>query len=305
MEYLTEQLAQQVAKARLVVHEHREIFNGLIAVCAGEECASAIGEEETPIEPSVGGVLALLLAAAGSSSLSLRKVCDDVGLQTLDCYIIARAIVETCVNVCYILAEGPSAAKRALRHARQKSFRDLKRESIIGNSVIRAGYSQDIHPSTIPGLVDDLREFESPRGREKNWTSLSIDDRIRCAGQKLGGTVETSLHVARFVIYRHSSEILHGSLFGIMFFLGATRPNRPRCENERCRNVLVEQSLIMIAVGSAMCAVVAGFHKVYGFGRARQRSIAAFRHWASSIGQAEGSEVAGQWKAEIRRPTTS
>jgi hypothetical protein len=67
----------------------------------------------------------------------------------------------------------------ALRHTRQKSFRDLKRESRVGNNFIGLKYNQEVNPKHIDGLQEDLDNFTSSRGREKSWTETNVDDRIK------------------------------------------------------------------------------------------------------------------------------
>jgi hypothetical protein len=48
----------------------------------------------------------------------------------------------------------------------------------------------------------------------------AIDSRIEFVEQEFGETPAKRLHAAYFAIYRHSSEIMHGSFFGAAYFLG-------------------------------------------------------------------------------------
>jgi hypothetical protein len=221
------ELAQCIQELRSVLASYIRLIDGIIAVLISHESAGAIREEEIEIDEPIILALAPMLQAVGSSSNTLVLLSDAPGLHTRDCYSIVRSAVEACVNVCYIIAEGPSAAERALRHARQKAFRDLERQSRVGESVIRLVYSATPDPAAIEGLEADLEEFTSRTSREKGWTDLSIDDRIVAAGRKLGGSVLNSLHFARYAVYRHSSEILHGTLFGALYFWGSTSPTGP------------------------------------------------------------------------------
>jgi hypothetical protein len=141
------------------------IVEGLIAVVVGHESAASIREETDPLpEPSVP-VLALLLQAAGSSAHTLSRLSDLPGLHTRDCYSIARSVVEVAANICYIIAEGPAAAELAMRHARQKSYRDLERESKIGDS-------------SSPAKLTRVPSMDSKR----NWLSLHRVVTVRRAG---------------------------------------------------------------------------------------------------------------------------
>jgi hypothetical protein len=246
--------------------------DGLIAVVVGHESSASIREEADAVpEPSVP-VLALLLQATGSSAHTLSRLSDLPGLHTRDCYSIARSVVEVAVNTCYIIAEGPAAAERATRHARQKSYRDLERESKIGDSVIKLVFSGQTDPSSIDGLEEDLAEFTSRGDGEKGWVDGSIDDRI-AATATLGTGVVNALHWARFAIYRHSSEILHGTFFSALFFFGQTAPSgHPRSAEEFAESLGQQHMLILMSVILSLSAVVEAFHKAYGFRAAHDRA---------------------------------
>jgi len=143
-----------------------------------------------------------------------------------DCFGIARSISETGINVAYIIAGGNSMAERAQRHALQKGFRDLQRQGEMGGfgfSVLWNGPIPD--PKDVPGLQEALAEFSTSKGREKDWTDDNLSARIALIRNKFGYAA-LSLSGAATSIYRHSSEILHGSYFGTTFFWtgGVNRP---------------------------------------------------------------------------------
>lgn len=256
---------------RALVEQFTRLVDGLIAVTLERE--SVKGISHTPIPDSVGQVLPLMLQALGSSSYTLARLSKNSGLHTRDCYSIVRSIVEIAVNICYILAEGPSTADRAIRHARQKSYQDLERESEINNAIIRASYSNRPNPSDIEGLEAEIAEFTSRTGREKGWVDLSIDMRIEVAGKKLGDSVLNSLHFARFMIYRHSSEILHGTFFSTLYFFGVTSPsNKKRTQDEAIEFIGQQHIVILFAALLSLSAVVESFHKTYGFLQAYEQS---------------------------------
>jgi hypothetical protein len=106
------------------------------------------------------------------------------------------------------------------------SFKDTDRESRIESSVIRALLKDAPTPKEFEGLEAELAEFTSKSGSDRPWIDLSIDNRIGIAGKRLGGSVLTGLHFARFGLYKHSSEILHGSFFSAPYFLGASAGQR-------------------------------------------------------------------------------
>src|SRR5690606_35980765 len=80
---------------------------------------------------------------------------------------------------------------------------------------LSSGAQPDI--DAIDGLKEALEEF-SKNGREiTDWTPLNISRRIAAisnfdpgAGVALGG--------ALMAVYRHASELLHGTYFGVLYF---------------------------------------------------------------------------------------
>lgn len=248
-----------------------ETIDGLIAVLVEHGSASAIRGETTLPPQECIPVLAMMLQAAGSSSHTLLRLSDKSGLHTRDCYAIARSIVEVAANLCYVMSKGASVAERAMRHARQKAYRDLSRESEIGQSVIRLAFSPPVDPTPVDSLAEDIAEFTSRGDREKGWVDASIDDRIAAVGA-LNTRAMTALHWARFAVYRHSSEILHGTFFGALFFFGNTSPaNRPRSPEGLAASIGQQHMLLLMSGILALSAVVLSFDSAYGFQNAAIR----------------------------------
>lgn len=197
-----------------------------------------------------------MMQAMGSSTATIARLSDDPGLQTRDCYSICRSIVELAINICYICAKGEEAVNRAQRHAMQKSYRDLNRKSNIGDRNISFQFGNMDEIEMPQELQDAIDEFTSQRGREKGWTDLSVDDRCKAVGSVFGDDVLTPLHLARFAIYRHSSEILHGTFFSVMFFAGQTEPNHPKNPNEWIETIASRHIMILLTTIGSIDAVV-------------------------------------------------
>jgi hypothetical protein len=86
---------------------------------------------------------------------------------------------------------------------------------------------------------------------------------------ELGEGVLTALHFSGFMIYRHSSEVLHGTLFGAMYTFGLTQPNSPDDLSEHQAN---QRMMILLAAVLASRAVIEAFDIRYGFKRAKEQS---------------------------------
>jgi len=78
----------------------------LIGHPAGEDYST-----RNEIEEDVKHVLTLMLQAICSSATSLLLLLkEESGLRTLDCYSITRSIVESAINICFIVAKGKPEA---------------------------------------------------------------------------------------------------------------------------------------------------------------------------------------------------
>jgi hypothetical protein len=260
------ELADCIQRLRLNLKCSIKLIDTLIAVMVGHRSTLALRDESVPIPDQMAGAVPLMLQAAGSSSNTIVRLSDAPGLQTRDCYSIARSVVEIAVNICYIFAKGAPAAELAQRHARQKAYQDLMRESNIGDSHISLECTGRPDASSIEKMEADIAEFTAKGGREKGWVDASIDDRIKTVGNRFGNSVLNRLHFARFMVYRHSSEVLHGTLFSAMHFFGATTPTgEPRTLERATDSIGQQHMMILLATILALLAVVEVFHRAYGF----------------------------------------
>jgi hypothetical protein len=262
-----------IQKLRDILTQFIRLVDTIIAVCMEDGSIANLIKEPLSIPKSIQEIMPTMLQALGSSSNTLVKLSENPGLQTRDCYSIARSIVELSVNICYITAEGEDVAEHAIKHVRQKSYRDLDRESKIGNSIIKSVYSGRPDVSSIEDLQFEIQEFTSRSGREKGWTSLSIDKRIEIVGRSMGDSVSNNLHFSRFMVYRHSSEILHGTLFGVLFFLGLTSPrSKSYSKQDFLEHIGQQHMLILFAIILAINSVIESFGNTYGFAWANGKS---------------------------------
>lgn len=173
------------------------------------------------VDPDVIAVTTMMIHAAGVSTHSILKLTQRRELSLRDCFGIARSISELAVNTCYIAAVGPEAARRARFHALQKSYRDLDRNGTVGGFGFTIRSSAKPQVDDVPELAAALAEFTRGNGREvTEWTPLSISDRIDTVRTQHSG-VALSLAGSVTSVYRHSSEQLHGTYFGVVHFLSA------------------------------------------------------------------------------------
>jgi hypothetical protein len=176
-----------------------------------------------------------MLQAMGVSAHSILKLTETVDMSIRDCFGIARSAAETAVNVSYIAAGGSELSDRAMRHLRQKRWRDLKRIAQMGDQRIVVKRHLPAQVTDFPGLQEAIDEFTNRNGQEvREWTPDNIQKRISLVGTKSKLAAE-ALSGAIFTIYRPSSELLHGSFYGVNYFWQGSfdRPVRGREEFER------------------------------------------------------------------------
>lgn len=176
-----------------------------------------------------------MVQALGVSANSILKLTETVDMSIRDCFGIARSAAETAVNVSYIAVGGHKLADLAIRHLRQKRWRDLKRVAHMVDQQIVVERHLPHGPENFPGLQEALDEFTNSKGQEiRDWTTDNIQKRIslvdgvsKRSAQALSGAV--------FAIYRPSSELLHGSFYGVNYFWQGSldRPVRNRDEFEQ------------------------------------------------------------------------
>jgi hypothetical protein len=184
--------------------------------------------------PKVLNVVLTMIHMVGISAHSVLKLTEEISLQARDAYPIARSIIEMIINIAFIMAEGEPTAALADRHAQQKAFRDLKRTSSISGFTFTVGWIGKIDPEDEKRLSAMMSEFTTKSGREKRtWTDKSVEVRTDIVAKRFGHRILTTLHSATLMIYRHASEILHGTYFSALFFWGLTTPGtRPKTPDE-------------------------------------------------------------------------
>lgn len=146
------------------------------------------------------------IAASLQSVLRLTET-RDMGIR--DLYGVARSLHELAVNSSYIAATGRETALLAERHAFQKHYRTLARKGQVG--------ARPNMPET-PGLAEALAEFTNKKNREiADWVQADIASRITTI-RRLDHDAAMCLSGSIADIHKTSSEISHGSYYGVYYF---------------------------------------------------------------------------------------
>lgn len=176
----------------------------------------------------LGAVLPFLDSIVDSAG-SLRGLIMQLKLR--DSYVIARVIYETSVNACFLLTNPEALSAQAGTHAKQKALRNLVRAiELAGDQIFEykaRGAAEFLNDAR---HQEWLKEFTSKSGREiTSWTPENVQQRLEAAYLKFGDEKTRGLAFG-LLLYRHASEIAHGTLFGTLFSWGAMEPG----SNLRC-----------------------------------------------------------------------
>lgn len=172
------------------------------------------------------GVLFPLLDSIQESTSSLELLARRQALR--DAYVVARVIYETAVNACFVLTNPADLSSRAKRHSKQKALRSLvRRIEIAGARLFEFRHNAADQLMEVPEHKQWLDEFTSNSGREITaWTPETVQQRLETVQSAFGADAARGLAFG-LLIYRHASEIAHGTLYGTLFSWGAMEIGLP------------------------------------------------------------------------------
>lgn len=166
------------------------------------------------------------LDSANESLETLEWLVSHMRLR--DAYVISRVIYETLLNACFITTDRQVLGLRAHTHAQQKALRGLVRAIEISGEKIFEHKPDGVEEiMNMPLHKRWLDEFTSRSGREvTSWTPENVSKRLEVIHEAFGLNKSRGFAFG-LLLYRYSSEIAHGTLFGTMFSWGAMEIGKP------------------------------------------------------------------------------
>jgi hypothetical protein len=197
-----------------------------------------------------------MLRAMEISTSSVLRLTEPVDDHVRDCFPIARSIIEIGVNLAYIAAMGEKAAEQARRHSLWRSVTDLERRREFGALKLHHRARSLGELDDIPGMRDAV-EWIAHQGpdvpRRRDWTDLSVPQRIAVVLEKLG--VGTELAGAYFHLYGDASEIVHGSVYGCFLSPGGLIRDQEVARHDQAFALLLWCGMVInnaiVAIGTA------------------------------------------------------
>lgn len=199
---------------------------------------------------------------AGQSIQTILRCSEWRGIPVRDLYPIARSAVESFINAAFLIAESDHVAERAACYVSYAQWKHANRS--IGSGDFSLQLSAQAPDSNT--IIPEFPEFEG-RGNGV-WTKLDVPSRIRVVGQLAGSKAGSRLLAAYALIYSISSEIIHGSPYGVSYFYQAYLPDEATVDGfrEATGKQLVD---ILCAVSHAVAGYLSAFfaaqkmHKPY------------------------------------------
>jgi hypothetical protein len=195
---------------------------------------------------------------AGQSLGTILKNSTDSGIAVRDLYPIARGVVEGFINAAFFTTQPVEVSQRALSHCSYAAWKHHNR--VVGTGDFMVALGSD--PGLKATIAKNFPEFTG-KGQE-SWSNLNAPSKI----DRIGKVVRTSggaLLGAYAGIYAVSSEIIHGSVYGMSYFMSAHGSKEPTTEAFLAG---AEEQMIDIlsAVGHAASGFIAAFANVHKFG---------------------------------------
>lgn len=152
--------------------------------------------------------------------LGIMDSMDTLGLlakhtKTRDCYVVSRMVYESIVNVMYILATDFKAMDEMIDYTVKKAQFESARSTATDSEAVFMIFDGEKH--TVGFAKNNPIKMD---GDSKEWTKNNMSKRHNAINQKFGKNATRPLQLAQLVIYRISSDIAHGTLYGMKHSMG-------------------------------------------------------------------------------------
>lgn len=201
---------------------------------------------------------AAVAMGAGQSLNTLVRLSEEKTLIVRDMYGIARTVIEAFINAAFFVTQPVDVAQRAIRHVEYASWKHRNR--IIGSGEMMFAVNSDEDPKKT--LQEKFPEFAG-KG-QSSWTTLDVPSRIDRIGREVRASGGALLG-AYGMIYAVSSEVIHGSVYGMSYFFSSHTKERTSVES--FRHGVQEQLIdILSAVSHAASGFLAAYANTEKFG---------------------------------------
>lgn len=210
------------------------------------------------LETDQARATAAVAMGAGQSLGTVVRNSAERGLAVRDLYPIARCVVEGFINAAFFTTQPVEVSQRALAHIHYAAWKHSNR--VIGSGDFMMTLGDDPAPkATAAKLFPDF----AGRGQD-SWCSLDAPSRINRIGQVVQASGGAFLG-AYGGIYAVSSEIIHGSVYGMSYFMSAYTGQVQTTEAFK-RGAEEQMIDILSAVGHAASGFISAYANIHRYG---------------------------------------
>jgi len=230
-----------------------------------------------------GTLVAFSLLVQGIIDSSKTIIQLIKGRKLRDAYIISRSIFEHSLNIGYFSVKGEEMVEKAYNHSLSKTYGDLRRKIEIGDIKFSIGLTDEVEIEKTERLKKAIEEFTNNKGHEiRTWSDDNTFNKIKLIDEKFGKGISFPFSMCLYYIYRHSSEIIHGTIFGAMFSLGMTQERNEWPESKQdfdeyynYRLTLLAQSIILLI--SSTIHIIGEHSEIKDIGKMNKEIVSEFR----------------------------
>ncbi len=192
---------------------------------------------------------------AGQSINTILAGSEKVGIPVRDLYPIARGVVEGFINASFFVTQPVEVSERAMKHKDYAAWKHMNRS--IGNGQFAFSLSSGPDPKATAAML-----FPDFTGKgQDSWCSLDAPSKISRIG-KVVGRSGGALLGAYALVYAVSSEIIHGSVYGMAYFMSAHNGRNESVEDFQA-GTAAQVVDILTAVIHAASGFLSAFAKVH------------------------------------------
>lgn len=245
------QRAANLAELRAVLAEQLEIIRLILHLLSRGPIRYKDDVFVCFLEEDKKRATAAVAMGAGQTLGTILRNSSERGIAVRDLYPMARSVVEGFINAAFFVTQPVEVAQRALEHRHYAAWKHRNR--VVGTGQFMFSLGTDPDPK-----ATRANKFPAFAGRgQDSWSSLDTPSKIDRIGQSVAAAGGALLG-AYAAIYAVSSEIIHGSVYGMSYFMGIHTAGQQSVES--FLNATDEQVVdIMSSVGHAASGFIAAF----------------------------------------------
>lgn len=237
------------------IHKLTDIFDKKIKVY--KECCDLILKSDTPHSEEM-----FLLLLGISDSLESLSILSKIN-KMRDCYAISRMVYETTLNVLYIASTDFKEMKTMIDYTDTKSKKSSARSISTDKETVSSIFNGNTYE--IRFSKDNPIDM---KGDPRNWTNQKISNRINQINKKYGDTVSRFLQLSHLNIYRTSSDIIHGTLFGMRYALGIINQKDSKFTIESMTTHEFNSiAVLLLSISQCIYSIIYSFNKEIRLGK--------------------------------------